>query len=247
MTEAEAQLVLQDRILPLLSQGTADLPTDATGSLGTLTFPDILRRLDQHLDDAPLDLKIRRLAELSSASGTIVTFQSMGGGIFITAPAAAEIALICQELLNNALKHSGATTVQIFLIAGESIVITIADNGRGLAQIAEGNGLSDLETRVSSLGGTIIRKNREEGGAAFVLTLPNQGRPSGAQRSAEAALGKKLHDGFCQELAVLKMMVTQLRDTTEDSANWKSYRDATRLITQAWEEARDLSHALLAN
>ena len=247
MTEATAQKILQERILPLLEKGTALLPAEATGGLGALTIGEIQQRLDQHLDDSPLATKLQRLVEQSHSTNFSVTFQSMGAAPVLSAANSAEIALICQELLNNALKHAGATSVQILLVSGPATVITLADNGRGINEAPPGQGLSDLESRVNFLGGTLTHKNRKTGGAAFALTLPKEPAPSEKTRSPEAALGKKLHDGFCQELAILKMMATQLRDTTDDPDLWKNYRDATLQITQAWEETRELSHDLLAH
>jgi signal transduction histidine kinase len=73
-----------------------------------------------------------------------------------------EIALyrIAQELVNNALKHSGASEILVDLVQEpERISLTVMDNGKGFDtnRINEfkGLGLSSLKSRVDALKGTM--------------------------------------------------------------------------------------------
>ncbi len=68
------------------------------------------------------------------------------------------IFLSIKEALNNALKHSQATLIQITITANEKrLSIRVADNGIGID--AEnlrrfGNGLSNMRRRMESIDGT---------------------------------------------------------------------------------------------
>ena len=62
------------------------------------------------------------------------------------------------ELINNSIKHSGATQINMSLnYDGNVICIDYTDNGRGFnpsAMMDAGMGLSNINSRISSLKGT---------------------------------------------------------------------------------------------
>src|SRR5205085_3563047 len=67
------------------------------------------------------------------------------------------IFLCVKETLNNALKHSGATLINIDFKIDDKLIIIIADNGRGINmdQLRQfGNGLKNIAHRMNSIGGT---------------------------------------------------------------------------------------------
>lgn len=83
------------------------------------------------------------------------------------------IFLSVKETLNNSLKHSGASLITIDIIAGNSLQVKIADNGKGidmqnLRQF--GNGLRNISRRMESIGGTCKIENNS--GAVTILNLP---------------------------------------------------------------------------
>jgi signal transduction histidine kinase len=68
--------------------------------------------------------------------------------------------LAFKEVLNNAVKHSSASEVRLSLkVEPDSFVISIGDNGRGMAALpaSEGavcrNGISNLQHRLAQIGG----------------------------------------------------------------------------------------------
>lgn len=67
---------------------------------------------------------------------------------------------IVQEALNNALKHSGATEINLMLVQEEkNLILLIEDNGKGFDpknQKSQGNGLYNMRERVNLLQGTIF-------------------------------------------------------------------------------------------
>lgn len=59
-----------------------------------------------------------------------------------------------QEVMNNALKHSGADTMEIEVSGGRLPVLRIADNGRGFdpVTVATGGGLLNIRRRCDLIG-----------------------------------------------------------------------------------------------
>jgi signal transduction histidine kinase len=83
------------------------------------------------------------------------------------------IFLCVKETLNNAWKHSAATTVTIDIETHQGLLIRIADNGKGidmqhLRQF--GNGLKNIGRRMESIGGTFTINNQS--GTVTTLQLP---------------------------------------------------------------------------
>ena len=78
---------------------------------------------------------------------------------------------IVQELLNNTVKHSGATTILAQVIRNDnSLSITVEDNGKGFnmddATIDRGMGLKNIQSRVDYLKGQIDIKSAEGKGTS---------------------------------------------------------------------------------
>lgn len=81
--------------------------------------------------------------------------------------------LCVKETLNNALKHSAATLITIDIHFNHKLIITIADNGKGidmehLRQF--GNGLKNIAHRMESIGGSFKIENKN--GTVTTLELP---------------------------------------------------------------------------
>ena len=80
--------------------------------------------------------------------------------------------VIC-ELINNSLKHAACTAVNLSLSqTGTLLVLDYSDNGRGFdpqAMMDCGMGLSNIDSRIKSLGGTFdIRSERGKGMRASI-------------------------------------------------------------------------------
>jgi signal transduction histidine kinase len=82
---------------------------------------------------------------------------------------------IFMELINNTLKHSGASKISIDLFGNSNIIsANYDDNGTGIAAEGFGNGmgLKSIEGRVNSLGGSLIYGISKQGGFSVSLTIP---------------------------------------------------------------------------
>jgi signal transduction histidine kinase len=83
---------------------------------------------------------------------------------------------IAQEAVQNALKHSGAKTINIDLSVGDGVVrLEVLDDGRGLpAQEARGIGLGmrTMRFRSSAIGGRLLFTRREGASNSVVCEAP---------------------------------------------------------------------------
>ena len=118
----------------------------------------------------------KRLDAVERRAGVEVHLQVDGP---IDLPAAAEEGLyrIAQEALNNALKHSAASEVNVRVQAGQGWVeLEVADNGKGFepnrVENQGGLGLVSLGQRAKRLGGTLSIASAPGAGTAVKVRIP---------------------------------------------------------------------------
>ncbi len=82
---------------------------------------------------------------------------------------------LVQEALTNAMRHGRATAVSIyFWIHEHALEIVVQDNGIGAQQVVKGIGLSGMEERLASFGGTLEIGSVAEGGFKLKARIPLQ-------------------------------------------------------------------------
>ncbi|MBU1367949.1 MAG: HAMP domain-containing protein [Bacteroidetes bacterium] len=83
---------------------------------------------------------------------------------------------ICQEAINNIIKHSGAESAHIVLMAdNENIKLTIKDNGRGFDAKHiknSGHGLTHMKERAELLGGSFLLQSQQNKGTEIEIIIP---------------------------------------------------------------------------
>lgn len=90
----------------------------------------------------------------------------------------AELALyrIVQELLNNGLKHAGASRICLLLEPkGDELHMRYEDDGKGFDPerlFVSGLGLKNLESRANLLQGSFVVESAPRSGARFYFTFP---------------------------------------------------------------------------
>lgn len=83
--------------------------------------------------------------------------------------------LVFKESLNNAVRHSDCSRIQILLSLHSTVIIMrIVDNGKGfdIATDSEGNGLFSMTRRAESVGGKIVIESGPGKGTTVSLRLP---------------------------------------------------------------------------
>ena len=78
----------------------------------------------------------------------------------------------CAEAVANALKHSGASRLEIAVRRrGDALQIEVSDNGVGGADLERGSGLRRLAERVQHAGGELAIRSPGDGGTRIVAEL----------------------------------------------------------------------------
>ena len=90
----------------------------------------------------------------------------------------AHITQIAREALSNVVQHANATRVTVTLgYLGRATQLTVADNGRGMAQNAsasnhQGQGIANMRNRALMLGGDFVLDSKPGHGLRLELTIP---------------------------------------------------------------------------
>ncbi len=88
-----------------------------------------------------------------------------------------QLYLVFKESLNNAVKHSGCTRVEIELKPKrDSIILRVSDNGRGFEpeENPEGNGLTNMQARTAEIGGKFEILSKKGEGTSIILQIPRR-------------------------------------------------------------------------
>jgi signal transduction histidine kinase len=80
---------------------------------------------------------------------------------------------VVAEALTNAVKHAGATNVDVEAVAAAGVVrVCVRDDGRGGADVSRGSGLVGLKDRVETLGGHFSLYSQPGAGTRMEIALP---------------------------------------------------------------------------
>lgn len=82
---------------------------------------------------------------------------------------------VASEALTNAVKHSGATDIELRVAVSEDaqwLEVFVADNGNGGATAVLGHGLAGLEERLRGVGGTLAVDSPDGGPTLVTARLP---------------------------------------------------------------------------
>jgi signal transduction histidine kinase len=82
---------------------------------------------------------------------------------------------VCQELVNNIIKHSGASQVNIqFFKNKTNLVLIVEDNGKGFDPMAkkEGIGLMNITSRLSTVDGDVSWEAGPKSGSVATVRVP---------------------------------------------------------------------------
>ncbi len=142
------------------------------------------------LDDFGLDASLRSLSErFQQRMGIPVNYESNFKGRL---PEQTETHLyrIAQEALTNVARHAKAGHIGIRLQdSGQRLVLTIRDDGRGLAPAAEGRheglGLTGMEARARSAGGRMRLQSSDGTGVLIEIEIPLQQQEGEVEREKD--------------------------------------------------------------
>jgi len=88
-------------------------------------------------------------------------------------PVEAAAYYVVSEALTNAAKHANATVVHVDLdVKDRTLRISVADDGNGGADPAQGSGIIGLIDRVDALGGKLTLRSPPGEGTSLAIELP---------------------------------------------------------------------------
>jgi two-component system, NarL family, sensor histidine kinase DevS len=90
----------------------------------------------------------------------------------VPGPVAQDMLLALREALSNAARHARASRVDVTVHAAASLVLTVRDNGAGLAATGRRSGLANLARRAQAHGGKLSLGPAEGGGTSLEWTVP---------------------------------------------------------------------------
>lgn len=88
---------------------------------------------------------------------------------------------ICQEAINNIIKHAEASEIQIEMVSSPTLLsISIADNGKGydLKTVQEGYGLGNIRKRAEQIGAIIHFKSSPGSGSSIEIEYKRVYKPT---------------------------------------------------------------------
>jgi len=84
----------------------------------------------------------------------------------------AHLVAVLRESLSNTARHARATRVHVRLRATDDLVLTVVDDGTGIALDAPRSGLANLARRATELGGTFEVRPGRAGGTTLRWAVP---------------------------------------------------------------------------
>jgi signal transduction histidine kinase len=130
------------------------------------------------LDDFGLEPALERLTSIVAERSGIDVQLSVRSPVALPADQETAIYRIVQEALTNIVKHAGASSVSIIVMAsGPSVRLVVEDDGSGFdtAQVRDGAlGLIGIRERVAILGGRFELQSAPGAGTTIVVELPTR-------------------------------------------------------------------------
>jgi signal transduction histidine kinase len=131
----------------------------------------------QILDDLGVRAALEWQAqEFASRSGVRCRFRHTGESADIDADRSTALFRMCQELLTNVARHSGATHVHVRLAIGRAAVrLDVRDDGRGMPSAASrrtGLGLLGIRERAAAFGGDVSIDSGPHTGTHVRIRIP---------------------------------------------------------------------------
>lgn len=130
------------------------------------------------LEDLALKLNDYLIKPLQKSKFSLnINFSEKTSEVMLNGQEALNILRVIQEAINNAIKYSGASEINIdFKVAEKgNYSIAIRDNGKGfdVIKIKRGNGLNNMQKRINDLRGNFTI-NSNEGSGTFIKIEMNQ-------------------------------------------------------------------------
>jgi len=156
-----------------LTEGRAQEHVRQSHTLAKLLLTDVREAVSEMRQDGAVDLSgaIRTLAEGVPALDIRLDLPEP---LLVEDPECAHVMLRCaQEIITNAVRHAGASTLWLSLSRdARGLRIQARDDGAGADELAPGNGLRGMRERLAACGGQVDIITGRGKGFALDIRLP---------------------------------------------------------------------------
>ena len=87
---------------------------------------------------------------------------------------APDVLAVLGEALSNAARHADASAGSVTLAVGDTVTLTVTDNGVGLPAGVVESGLSNMRQRAEKLGGHCEVAGEPGGGTTVIWSVPTR-------------------------------------------------------------------------
>ncbi len=117
------------------------------------------------LHDLSDKIKVYTKNLFNNSEVKIVFEESIEENISLSSATILNLFRTCQEIINNAFKHSKCTLLSVKIIYHTSVKIEITDNGIGFGDTEpkEGYGLKNINTRIKEINGNLTVSSNNSG------------------------------------------------------------------------------------
>jgi signal transduction histidine kinase len=156
-----------------LTEGKAQEHVRQSHTLAKLLLTDVREAVNEMRQDGAVDLSgaIRTLAE---GVPSLDIRLDLPEPLLVEDPECAHVLLRCaQEIITNAVRHAGASTLWLALSRdARGLRIQARDDGTGAEDLAPGNGLRGMRERLAACGGQVDIITARGQGFALDIRLP---------------------------------------------------------------------------
>ncbi|HJQ03839.1 MAG TPA: GAF domain-containing protein [Nocardioides sp.] len=165
------------------------------GTIRLVERPEVATRIEQAVDDLDATIKdirraifglsaleadgdvqveVTRLVDRAAATLKFRPTLRFEGPVrtLIPADVVPDLLAVLAEGLSNASRHADATTVEVVVEAGEAVVLSVTDDGRGISGLAAESGLANIRARAEQRGGSLVIRSAPGEGTALVWSVP---------------------------------------------------------------------------
>ncbi|GAA1537486.1 GAF domain-containing sensor histidine kinase [Nocardioides humi] len=165
------------------------------GATRQIDRPEVAARIEQAVDDLDATIKdirraifglssldtagdvqaeVTRLVDRAAATLKFRPSLRFEGPVRTLIPddLAPDLLAVLAEGLSNASRHAGASAVEVVVEAGDDIVLTVRDNGRGMAGAVTESGLANIRVRAEQRGGSLAVVSVPDGGTTLIWSVP---------------------------------------------------------------------------